>query len=667
MWMNLRQARVCHQTRRSRAIVLLALGILCLPALAQAQEKRLDTFTNINGLFYHRWSDDGGNSWSNWNGLPLNNARVVGPAAVVSDQTGRLWLAAKAADGNIVYSAYTSSDNTWRGWTRVPGSIAGNPGGVGVETGVFSSELYTFNRDSYPAISSWGPGRLELFMNTTRTSDGAIALLHTWADNGVWSGKWEALGTGLLQGSPAAVSWGPGRTDVFVRGGGNALVHKWFANGVWSRGWEDQGGYSTSDFAVTSSGPDRLLIFARGAEGNLWNTWFNHGWGGWGNLGGTLAPGTSLAATSRATDSVDVFVFGSDSASVFQKSYENAWWQEFRRVGVAQAPSLSAVAWVPTKRLEMFDTFGGLIYQRWSGDGGRTWSQYAHVAPTGGDFTQDLRFTGAPAVVSDRPGSLWLTGKAADGTLVYSVYNAANDTWRGWWRMPGDPETYGGAVNGTEGGVFIPKGWCCQVINYRWTHESNTALASWGPGRVELFINATRLTDNATVLLHTWADNGTWSSKWEVLGSGLLQGSPTAISWGPGRTDVFVSANNALAHKWFDNGAWSNDWEDLGPYITSSPSVASAGRGHLDVYARGGDGALWHRWFYGGWAVWEWLGGFIDPSSSPTAASSGPGNMNVFVLGGDTVLYETTYNYAWSPFTAVGNLSAHPTVVYWIR
>ena len=647
----------------ARATLLLILSLLFLPGVAQAQGKRLETFRNISGQFYHRSSDDGGSNWSDWTAVPGDYpGGFVGGASVVSDQAGRLWLAAKAGDGNIVFNVYTSSNDTWRGWAVVAGSKSGDPGGAFIETGWYSFQGYRFNWDSYPAMSSWGPGRVELFMNTTRDSDGAIALLHTWADNGVWSGTWENLGTGLMHGSPAAVSWGGGRTDVFVRGGGNELAHKSFANGAWSRGWEDLGGNMTSDPAVTSSGPDRLLVFARGPDGHMWNTWYNHGWGGWGDLGGWLGASNTLSATSRAIDAVDVFVFGSDQTTLFQRSYDywNGGWKDFQNIGLVNDLYISAAAWVPTRRLELFENLGGLIYHKWSGDAGHTWSADTLVQPAGGYYNGNVLFTGTPAVVSDRPGRLWVTAKTTSGRPAYNVYTANTDTWSGWFPIPGDPGIY-------DGGVWIRQGSCCTVINYVFTQESDTALASWGPGRIELFINAVRLTDNATVLLHTWADNGEWSSKWEVLQSGLLQGSPTAISWGPGRTDVFVRANNELNHKWFANGTWSVGWENLGPYITSSPSVASAGPGHLDVYARGGDGALWHRWFSSYWSAWESQGGFIADATGPTAASSGPGNLDVFVTGGDQYLWQKSYNYTWGPFINRRFFSEHTAVVYWTR
>src|SRR5262249_51837024 len=39
---------------------------------------------------------------------------------------------------------------------------------------------------------------------------------------------WESLG-GVSSGAPATTTWGPGRLDVFVRGTDNRLWHKWYA------------------------------------------------------------------------------------------------------------------------------------------------------------------------------------------------------------------------------------------------------------------------------------------------------------------------------------------------------------------------------------------------------------------------------------------------------
>ncbi|GAA3643480.1 hypothetical protein GCM10022236_52690 [Microlunatus ginsengisoli] len=90
---------------------------------------------------------------------------------------------------------------------------------------------------SQPAVSSWAPRRLDVFVRGTDN-----ALWHRWYDSNAWSG-WESLG-GDLASAPAAVSWTRGRIDVFARGSDNALKHVWY-DGNWSA-WESLGGAFTS-------------------------------------------------------------------------------------------------------------------------------------------------------------------------------------------------------------------------------------------------------------------------------------------------------------------------------------------------------------------------------------------------------------------------------------
>ena len=73
-----------------------------------------------------------------------------------------------------------------------------------------------------PAITSWGPNRMDLFARGTDNN-----LYHsTWDPSTSWS-VWENLG-GPIYSSPAAVSWGPGRIDVFARGEAGNLIHIWY-------------------------------------------------------------------------------------------------------------------------------------------------------------------------------------------------------------------------------------------------------------------------------------------------------------------------------------------------------------------------------------------------------------------------------------------------------
>jgi hypothetical protein len=83
----------------------LALGVLvsvslCLPALAHAQQKRLDMFWVVNGRIWNQSSLDGGVTWrGDYTQLSMKDDSnhdifFVGTPAAVSDQAGRLWVVA---------------------------------------------------------------------------------------------------------------------------------------------------------------------------------------------------------------------------------------------------------------------------------------------------------------------------------------------------------------------------------------------------------------------------------------------------------------------------------------------------------------------------------------------------------------------------------------------
>ncbi|MGD0109095.1 MAG: hypothetical protein ABSC06_34435 [Rhodopila sp.] len=86
----------------------------------------------------------------------------------------------------------------------------------------------TFNSSSSPVVVSWGSGRLDIFGLGIDN-----AMYHNWWDaSGVtgpgWGG-WESLG-GVFNSSssPATVSWGSGRLDIFGFGTDNAMYHNWW-------------------------------------------------------------------------------------------------------------------------------------------------------------------------------------------------------------------------------------------------------------------------------------------------------------------------------------------------------------------------------------------------------------------------------------------------------
>ena len=85
----------------------------------------------------------------------------------------------------------------------------------------------------------------------------------------VWSG-WESRG-GVLTSPPHAVSWGPGRLDIFARGADSAIWHKaWDAGGEWSD-WESRGGGFSQRLSAVAWSIGRLDVIGLSHDGKAWH------------------------------------------------------------------------------------------------------------------------------------------------------------------------------------------------------------------------------------------------------------------------------------------------------------------------------------------------------------------------------------------------------------
>ncbi|HPJ29786.1 MAG TPA: beta/gamma crystallin-related protein [Methanothrix sp.] len=85
--------------------------------------------------------------------------------------------------------------------------------------------------------------------------------------------------------APAAVSWGPNRIDVFVRGSDNALWHRYWDGKTWqpweSLGMPPSGGLASAP-AAASRGPNKIDVFIRGSDEALWHRYWNGSkWSDW--------------------------------------------------------------------------------------------------------------------------------------------------------------------------------------------------------------------------------------------------------------------------------------------------------------------------------------------------------------------------------------------------
>jgi SpoIID/LytB domain protein len=266
---------------------------------------------------------------------------------------------------------------------------------------------------SAPAVTAWGPGRLDVF---ARGDDGS--LIHKWF-SGSWS-NWESLG-GVLTADPAAVSWAANRIDVFVRGTDNGLYHKWWDGSRWN-GWEPLGGVLASGPAVASWSAGRLDVFVKGTDDALWRrSWNGSRWTAWESLGGVLT--AAPAAVSWASNRIDVFVKGTDNA-LWHKWWDGARWSGWEPQGGSLASAPAAASWAPA-RLDIFaaGTEGGVIHKWFNGAWSGWESLGAPTTPAGAGATS------APAAASWAPNRIDLFVQAPDNALWHRWYDGV--TWSG--------------------------------------------------------------------------------------------------------------------------------------------------------------------------------------------------------------------------------------------
>jgi hypothetical protein len=160
------------------------------PGVTATGSKELYLFVRNSGhnLKFKYW---GGESWSAWDFL--GGVPIYSSPSVVSRGAGMLDIVARGESGQVLWR------NALGDWTPFEVTI-----------------------QDAPALTSWGPERMDLFVRGTDNS-----LLHsTWNPATSWS-DWENLG-GPIYSAPAAVSWGPGRIDVFARGEAGNLIHIWY-------------------------------------------------------------------------------------------------------------------------------------------------------------------------------------------------------------------------------------------------------------------------------------------------------------------------------------------------------------------------------------------------------------------------------------------------------
>ena len=160
---------------------------------------------------------------------------------------------------------------------------------------------------------------------------------------------------------------------------------------------------------------------------------------------------------------------------------------------------------------------------------------------------------------------------------------------------------------------------------------------SWSPGRLDVFAAALQ-PDVVFELAHWWYD-GDWHGP-QLLG-GNLGGDPSAVSWGTGRLDVFgvdgSRDGDVVSHWWFE-GSWEGPalLARAAPHgrMAAAPSAVSVGVGRLDVFSAQsspGDPDIVSSSYAGSWSGPVGLPGRRDGSTfAPAVVSWGEGRLDVF-------------------------------------
>jgi len=189
----------------------------------------------------------------------------------------------------------------------------------------------------------------------------------------------------------------------------------------------------------------------------------------------------------------------------------------------------------------------------------------------------------------------------------------------------------------------------------------NVAAVSWGPGRIDLFACGTKKD-----IVHNFKSDDKWSG-WESLG-GQVEGYISAVSWGPGRIDVFVKGTtNSVYHKSLTGSQWQPskmEWNNLGGKIIGSPKAVSWEPHRVDVFARGIDNEeVYHKFLDGkseGWkpspSGWENLGikakdgTVVKVRDDVEVISTGKGRLDIFAHGYDLETYHKSFGEnGWVP------------------
>ncbi|HKO52980.1 MAG TPA: hypothetical protein VJV79_34965 [Polyangiaceae bacterium] len=252
--------QVAEALTMSSAGMLLSQSGVTDVAVISAASNTLDMFVARNGKV-DVWHFASG-SWQNLGQLGLTNRTIKNVAAVAngSRQDVMLWA------GNQIFWTFSTS--------------------LGSFSSAVQLNIPATRSSTNIALTSWAPGRLDLFWATPNGNLG-----HSWFTNNALTGTetGDTAGTNYLQplsafggnsaASLEAVSWGSGRIDIMFVGGSDGKLHQhWYDrdNGGWGPSnarnrraflpyhFSQQERITPDDLALTSKGSGKLDLMVHG-------------------------------------------------------------------------------------------------------------------------------------------------------------------------------------------------------------------------------------------------------------------------------------------------------------------------------------------------------------------------------------------------------------------
>jgi hypothetical protein len=271
-----------------------------------------------------------------------------------------------AADNSIVWKESPTGTTWTSSQTSLGGTLTAPPAANATKAapGSTYASIYVFARGTDGALYE-------------RTISPNAAQITQANSNTYTLSGWTHLGGQLAKNTgPSVCSWGPGRLDVFVQGTDGAMYQKVWNGSTWSN-WINLGGKLTSAPGATAAG-NQIGVFAAGTGGTIYYKHWNAGWSGWINVGGTLLSGTSPTAYNWGPNGqLGWLVTGTDS-NLYRNWVGSS--SGYEGINGALTSSPSATAKAPGV-IDVFargssGTFAALYQISYNYGGSGTWGQW---------------------------------------------------------------------------------------------------------------------------------------------------------------------------------------------------------------------------------------------------------------------------------------------------